>query len=168
MPSTAVRRSASWLVAPLTVTTKLAVLVLPPRSVAVHVLEVSPIANRLPTAGVQTRLGAGARSSVAVTPYGTVAPDEAVACTVMLATTSIVGAIVPYGVRSQTSPVPSPSASAWAGLAVSGQLSVALATVSPSRSLSQTSPMPSWSASVWAGLAVLGQLSVVLATVSPS
>ena len=52
--------------APSTVTPKLAFEALPPESVATHSTVVSPIANRLPEDGVQTRVGAGSRSSVAV------------------------------------------------------------------------------------------------------
>ena len=62
---------------------------------------------------------------------------------------------------------PSPR-SAWPGLATLGQLSVALATPSPSRSESHASPVPSESRSAWPGLATSGQLSVALATPSPS
>src|SRR3954449_2059882 len=107
MPFTAVRRSASWLSAPLTVTTKLAVAVLFPRSVAVHMTDVSPILNKLPADGVQTRSGAGGRSSVAVTVYGTVAPDGLVALTVMCPGTTIVGGVVPFNVGSPGAPVAS-------------------------------------------------------------
>src|SRR3954468_16846804 len=106
MPSTAVRRSASWSPAPLTVTTKFAVAVLPPRSVAVHVTGVSPMANRPPADGAQSASGAGWRSSVVVTVYGTVVPDALVALTVIWPGTVIVGAVVPYGVGSHASPVP--------------------------------------------------------------
>src|SRR5829696_3356049 len=74
MPLTVVRRSASWSSAPRTVTTKLAVALLAPRSVAVQVTEVSPVANRLPADGTHTALGAGRRSSVTVTVYETVVP----------------------------------------------------------------------------------------------
>src|SRR3954451_10542953 len=95
MPSTAVRRSASWLSAPLTVTTKLAVAVLPPRSVAVQVTEASPIANRPPAGGAHTGVGAGRRSSVVVTVYGTVVPEGPVALTVICRRTVIVGGVVP-------------------------------------------------------------------------
>ena len=88
---------------------------------------------------------------------------------------------------SQTSPIPSPSKSAWSALAVfgqlsflsitpslsesghpfvstapavSGQLSSEFITPSPSLSSSQTSPIPSPSKSAWSILAVLTQLSL--------
>src|SRR5690554_2412804 len=67
--------------------------------------------------------------------------------------------------RSQTSPMPSPSVSAWSGLATSGQLSsgrpIRLVSLipSPSVSSSQASPMPSPSRSDWEGLTTSAQLS---------
>ena len=45
-----------------------------------------------------------------------------------------------FGQGSQADPVASPSGLAWSALAITGQLSVASTTVSPSSSVSQTSP----------------------------
>ena len=49
----------------------------------------------------------------------------------------------PFGVSSQASPVPSPSASAWSALDAAGQLSDASAILSPSPSNISSSPPPS-------------------------
>src|SRR5690606_33270 len=60
---------------------------------------------------------------------------------------------------SQTSPVPSPSASSWPGLNSSGQLSSSSGMPSLSSSSSQRLPTRSPSVSVWSSLSSNGQLS---------
>src|SRR3954470_14673645 len=76
------------------------------------------------------------------------------------------------GHASQISPLPSPSESSWTGLAMLGQLSLALVTPSPSASFgstdSQASPTPFALLSSWLGFATLGQLSAESGTPSPS
>src|SRR5512134_18355 len=57
-----------------TVTSKLQLVVLPERSVAVQVTVVVPTGNRLPEAGVQTTTGASSQSSAASTSNSTSAP----------------------------------------------------------------------------------------------
>ncbi len=71
---------------------------------------------------------------------------------------------------SHASPIKSPSASSWSAFGVTGQLSIALFTPSPSesKSASHASPVPSSSESAWFALDTVGQLSISPEMPSPS
>ena len=105
-PRTVVKRSASWTLASLTVTVKLALALLPAASLAVHDTVVTPMGDTEPEAGVQPNEVAATLSD-ADAVYVTVAPAGLVAFAVTPGGTVIVG-----GVASRLSPaggVPAPA-----------------------------------------------------------
>ena len=123
-PETAWRKSASCSAAPFTCTLKLACDSLPDESVAVQFTVVVLIGKMLPDGGSHATSGLGSVSSVAVTPYGTVAPAGLVAFTSMLPGVVRTGGVVSSATRPKMRTAAGNPGGAWQGVPLQSAPSV--------------------------------------------